>query len=461
MPLKLKLSLGITVVLAVTVVLLSAMLLRQQQQTLTVEMKKRGQTIAQNLAASAKNPLVSDDELTLNLLVKEALKDPDIAYVAITDEKGKIMAHSDVHRVGRGLERPAGLQPLGKEPLVQTYEAAGDGNIIDFSVPLSFRQVPIGALYLGVSQRANGEALALARRNAIYVSMAMVILGIAGAFTLGYRLSRPISRLMEGTRAVAEGNYAITLHVPSRDEIGALTQSFNDMATSLREKDAIKREKDAIKRAFTRYVAREVVTEILRDPDKIVLTGERREVTVLFCDVRGFTSISERLRPEDVVSLLNAFYTLMIDTIFKHDGTLDKFLGDGVMAVFGAPIFHHDHALRALRTALAMQAGIRELSERRAAEGRAPLRIGIGVNAGSAVAGSVGTEARMEYTVIGDSVNLASRLESYAKPGQILIAEHTYDVVKNAIEARALGRLKVRGKEEDLEVYEVLGVRGE
>src|SRR4029077_78155 len=198
MPLKLKLSLVITVVLAVTVVLLSAMLLRQQQRTLTAEMVKRGLTIAQNLAASAKNPLVSDDELTLNLLVKEALKDHDVAYVAITDEKGKTLAHSDVHRVGRPLERPPGLKPLGKELLFQTYETKGGDEIIDFSVPLSFRQVSIGALYLGVSQRANAAALAQARYNAIFVSVAMVFLGIFGAFTLGYRLSRPISRLMEG-----------------------------------------------------------------------------------------------------------------------------------------------------------------------------------------------------------------------------------------------------------------------
>ena len=453
MPLKLKLSLVITVVLAMTVVLLSAMLLRQQQNALTAEMVKRGLTIAQNLAASAKNPLVGDDEPTLNLLVKEALKDPDVAYVAITDEKGRALAHSDMHLVGRPLERPEQLKPLGSELLVQTYAADG-ADVIDFSIPLSFRQVPVGALYLGVSQRANAAALARARYNAIFVSVTMVLLGIGGAFALGTVLSRPISRLMEGTRAIADGNYAITLHVPSRDEIGELTQSFNEMAASLREKDAIKR-------AFTRYVAREVVTEILKDPDKIVLTGERREVTVLFCDVRGFTSISERLSPEEVVSLLNAFYTLMIDTTFKHDGTLDKFLGDGVMAVFGAPIFHPDHSVRALRTALAMQAGIRELSAQRVAEGKAPLKIGIGVNAGSAVAGNVGTEARMEYTVIGDSVNLAARLESYAKAGQILISAATYALVKKAIDARPLGRMKVRGKEDELDVYEVLGVRGE
>jgi adenylate cyclase len=453
MSLKLKLSLIVTTLLTLTVVLVSAMLLRQQQKTLTAEMVKRGLAIAQNVAASAKPALVSDDEPTLNLLVKDVMKDGDVAYVAITDEKGKALAHSDVGLVGRRFERTAGLAPLGNDLLVQTYHAPGAGDLIDFSVPLTFRNVRVGALYLGFSQRSTAAALARARNNAILVSVAMVLLGIGGAITLAAFLSRPISQLMEGTRAIADGNFAITLHVPSGDEIGALTRSFNEMAASLREKDAIKR-------AFTRYVAREVVTEILKDPDKIVLTGERRDVTVLFCDVRGFTSISERLPPEEVVAMLNAFYTLMIDTTFKHDGTLDKFLGDGVMSVFGAPIYHADHTLRAVRTALAMQAGMRELSARRVAEGKAPLTVGIGINAGEAVAGSVGTEARMEYTVVGDTVNLAARLEAVAKPGQILISSAILTKLGEAVGARPLGRMRVKGKEEEIEVYDVVAVRG-
>jgi adenylate cyclase len=257
---------------------------------------------------------------------------------------------------------------------------------------------------------------------------------------------------MEGTRAIATGNFAISLPVPSGDEIGDLTRSFNQMAQSLREKDLIKR-------AFTRYVAREVVDEILKDPENLVLTGERRDVTVLFCDIRGFTSTSEKLTPEEVVTLLNTFYNLMIDTTFKEDGTLDKFLGDGVMAVFGAPIYHQDHSLRAIRTALAMQAGMRNLSARRALEGKPAIEVGIGINAGDAVAGTVGTEARMEYTVIGDSVNLASRLQSHSKAGQILISEQTYLKVQAAVEAQSLGRVRVKGKEDEIGVYEVIGMR--
>ena len=183
-------------------------------------------------------------------------------------------------------------------------------------------------------------------------------------------------------------------------------------------------------------------------------------MTILFCDMRGFTPLAERLSPEEVVLILNEYYELMIDTTFKEDGTLDKFLGDGVMAIFGAPILHPDHSIQAVRTALAMQLGVTELSHKRVREGKDPIAVGIGISAGEAVAGTVGTEDRMEYTVIGDSVNLAARLESTAKPGQILISERTYRNVKEPVNVRALASLRVRGEQEPVEVYEVLGLTG-
>ena len=452
--LKVKFSLLITTLVVLTVALVSFFLLRQQQQALTLEMTKRGQTIAEHLAAGGKAALVASDDLTLNVLVKEAMNDPDVAYVAFVDEEGSVRAHSDVALIGKPLVRRPGLIPLGDKPVIQTYRAESRRQIIDFAVPLMYSQVPVGGLYVGFSKDAIAAALASARNRATVATVALVLIGIGGAVGLATLLSRPIFRLMAGTRAIAEGNFQIALPVTSRDELGTLTESFNQMARSLREKEMIKR-------AFTRYVAREVVEEVLKDPEQMTLTGERREVTVLFCDIRGFTPLAERLTPEEVVSLLNEFYTLMIETTFKHDGTLDKFLGDAVMAVFGAPIAHPDHAIRSVRTALDMRNGIAELNERRVAQGKVPIGIGIGLSLGEVVAGTVGTEDRMEYTVIGDSVNLAARLVANARPaGRILISQRTYEAVKDIVEVKGLGPLKVKGKEEEVEVYEVLSLVG-
>ena len=449
--LKFKLGLLITSLVVSTVLLISFFLLRQQQRSLTAEMTKRGLTIARDLAASAKNALVTNDDLTLNLLLKDAMRDEDVAYVIFADQDAKILAHRDVSLVGKPLERAPGLKPVMNDLLVQIYADPREGRLIDFAVPLEFSKVRLGTLYLGFSEKSIQRNLAQARNQTLVITVVMILLGIAGAVGLSLILTRPVLRLVEGTKAIAAGNFQVALKVSSRDEIGDLVESFNQMAKSLREKEQMKQ-------AFVRYVAREVVEEILKNPEQIALTGERREVSVLFCDIRGFTPLSERLSAEDVVTLLNEFYTLMIDTVFKHEGTLDKFLGDAVMAVFGAPVSRQDHSIRAIRTALAMQAGIQELSAKRVQEGKDPIAVGIGVSAGEAVAGSVGTENRMEYTVIGDRVNLAARLEANASPGQILISQWTYEKVEKLVNARSLGYFKVKGKEEEVEVYEVLGL---
>jgi adenylate cyclase len=449
--LKVKLTLLITTLLVLTVLLVSVFLVRQEQESLTHEMTKRGRTIARDLANASKNPMLSNDDLTLSLLVQDAMKDPDVVYVIFAGADGKVVAHQDLSQIGQQVQRPNGLPLAAGDTQVTPFIDPKQGKVIDFAVPLVFSKVSVGSLYLGFSRKPIDQAVASARNSTIVISAAMVVVGILGAVGLATVLSRPVLRLVEGTRAVSAGNFDVHLPVTSRDEIGALTESFNQMAKNLREKEMIKR-------AFTRYVARQVVDEILKDPEKLALKEERRDVTVLFCDMRGFTSLAERLSPEDVVGVLNDFYTLMVDTTAKNDGIVDKFLGDGVMAIFGAPIVHEDHASRAVKTALAMQAGVAELSRKRAREGKDPIAVGIGVSAGEAVAGTVGTEDRMEYTVIGDSVNLAARLESNAKPGQILISQRTQQKVDGLVNVRALGAIRVKGKEEQVEVYEVLGM---
>ena len=451
LPLKVKLSLLITTLVALAVLLVSFSLLRRQEQALTEAVTRRGLSMAANLAAGGKSALATNDDLALNILIREALRDRDVAYVVFADEKGLVHAHSDVTLIGKPVVRPETLKPVGKELLVQKYRTSSDAEIIDISVPLVFSKTPLGTLYVGFATRPITAAVSQARNQAVVITAFMVVLGLAGAVALATLLARPIHRLMEATDAVAQGDFSVSVPVTTRDELGVLTESFNRMAKSLREKEMIKR-------AFTRYVAREVVAEVLKDPEHAMLTGERREVTVLFCDIRGFTSMTEHLSPEQVVKVLNEFYTLMIETVFKHDGTLDKFLGDAVMAVFGAPIRHPDHAARAVMTALDMRQAIADLGVRRRAARQGAFEVGIGVSLGEVVAGTVGTEERMEYTVIGDSVNIAAWLQDRAKPGSILLTRRTYEAVKDLVNAKSLGTMKVKGKKEGVEVYEVRGL---
>jgi adenylate cyclase len=450
--LKLKLSLLITGLVTIAVFLVGFSLLSRQEEALTEAVKKRGLTIAANLAAGGKSALVTNDDLALNILVKEAMRDGDLAYVAFADDNNVVHAHSDVTQMGKPMARPAELKAADDQLLIQTYRAGKD-EIIDFAVPLVFSKTAVGTLYVGFNTQAITAAVSRARNQAAVITAVMILLGVAGAVALSTVLSRPIFRLVKATEEVAAGRFEVSVRVTSRDELGMLTESFNRMVRSLREGVMIKS-------AFARYVAREVAEEIFKDPEHAdSLRGERSEVTVLFCDIRGFTSLSERLTPEEVVSLLNDFYTLMIEATTKHDGILDKFLGDAVMAVFGAPILPHaDHARRAVLTALDMRNAVAGLSQRRAAAGKESIDVGIGVSLGEVVAGTVGTEKRVEYTVIGDSVNVAARLVSQAKPGTIQLSRRTYDAVKDLVDAKPLGATKVRGKEEEVEVYEVRGL---
>jgi len=451
-PLAVKLSLLITLLIVLSVLLVGDFLLQRAETGLTAEITKRGYTIARDLAASAKNPLVTQDDLTLSILVRDAMRNEDVAYAVIADENGKVVAHgSDLNMIGKPLARPGGLKSIGDQMLVQTYADAKGGHIIDIAVPMEFSKVPLGALYLGFSDRSIRQTIARARHQTLWITAVMILGGIGGAIGLGIVLTKPIHKLAQGTKAIAAGSFDITLPIVARDEIGDLTESFNDMAKSLREKEKIKH-------AFSSYVARQVVDEILKNPDDIMLSGARRDVSVIFCDMRGFTPLAERLPPEEVVAALNDFYSLMIDTTIKQDGTINKFLGDAVMAIFGAPVGYPDHCLRAVKTALAMQRGIAELSTKRVMQGKEPMAIGIGISAGEAVAGTVGTERQMEYTVIGDKVNLAARLESNAKPGQILVSADAYMQVADLVDARCLGAMTVKGKEEEVTVYEILGL---
>lgn len=207
-----------------------------------------------------------------------------------------------------------------------------------------------------------------------------------------------------------------------------------------------------------RFLSPSIVEEVMKHDTALELGGRKRTVTTMFCDVRGFTSIAEKVSPNDLVDMLNEHFTAMTAIIFEFDGTLDKFIGDEIMAVFGSPVTKGEDALRCVRAAIMMQATNAELNEKRAKEGRPVFELGIGVATGDAIAGYVGSPDRMEFTVIGDRVNTARRLCSIAEPGQVIISKATYDDVQDYVRAKPIGTVMLKGKEEPVHAYEVEGL---
>jgi adenylate cyclase len=221
------------------------------------------------------------------------------------------------------------------------------------------------------------------------------------------------------------------------------------------------KEKKYIRSTFSKFVSKSVVDELLKHPDKLKLGGEKKILTVLFSDIRGFTSISERLTPEELVEHLNVYLQEMTELVFKYQGTLDKYVGDEIMAFWGAPIPFEDHALQACRSAIEQMDKLHELNRAWEAEGKPSLNIGIGLNTGPMVVGNMGSASRMDYTLMGDNVNLGARLEGTNKvyKTNIIISENTYEHVKEHVIVRELDLIRVKGKEQPVVIYELIDVK--
>jgi len=219
------------------------------------------------------------------------------------------------------------------------------------------------------------------------------------------------------------------------------------------------KERKKIKGAFTYYVSSSVVNEMLKHPEKLKLGGDRKELSVLFSDIRGFTTIAEGLTPEELVHLLNEYLTIMTDIVFKYDGTLDKYMGDAIMAIFGAPLDLPDHPIKACHSALEMIEELKNLNQKWIAEGKHPMDIGIGINTGPMMVGNMGSAQRFDFTVMGDSVNLGSRLEGVNKSYKtnIIISEFTFQRVKNEFTCMELDSVRVKGKKRPVRIYSLVG----
>lgn len=218
--------------------------------------------------------------------------------------------------------------------------------------------------------------------------------------------------------------------------------------------DRLEKQNALLHNVLTRYMAEDLTNHILHDPEKYLkLGGESRIVTVLFADIRGFTRFSERYTPTHVVDVLNMVFAELTKVVFEYGGTFDKYLGDAIMAFFGAPVSYEDDSLRAVRAALAMQTVFDDIVEKNVHHGIKDLGLGIGMNTGEAIVGNVGSEKVMDYTVIGDTANVAKRLQEIAVKGQIIIGETTYHIVKEHVTAEELLQQYVEGRDDPVIYY--------
>ncbi len=316
----------------------------------------------------------------------------------------------------------------------------------------SFRKIGTGGCGIIATveeDKAFEEVYNIQRRN-IYIMIIVLTSVIMVIFYFGKSITTPIIDLVGATKKIKEGDYSVGITPTTRDEIGELTSSFIEMGRGLEEREKIKS-------AFGKFVNKEIAEAAMRD--ELTLGGERKTVAILFSDIRSFTAISEKLQPEEVVEFLNLYMTRMVDCVNRSHGVVDKFIGDAIMAVWGTPVSKGNDTENAVNGALMMRSALLEFNSDRGSERKPYIRIGCGINTGQVLAGQIGSEDRMEYTVIGDAVNLASRVEALNKPfgTDILISEDSYALVKDIFAVERMQSIKVKGKEQPQQIYAVLG----
>lgn len=321
----------------------------------------------------------------------------------------------------------------------------------------AIRKLSVGQLCVATSTPVSlvyAAALAVTRQN-LYLGGIVLILSILAVWFFSRTMTRPVMSLVDASRRIEAGEFELDLKPSTKDELGLLTESFTQMGRGLAERERVKE-------TFGKFVNREIAERALKG--ELSLGGTRRTATIFFCDIRSFTALSEKFPPEDVVEFLNAYFTRMVECIETTGGVVDKFIGDAIMAVWGALVSTgsaRDDALQAIRSALMMRQALIEYNSTRGGERRPVVGIGCGMNTGPCVVGQIGSPQRMEYTAIGDTVNLASRIEALNKPfgTDILVSQDTYELIQDEVIAAKMPAIKVKGKTAELSIYALINLK--
>ncbi len=448
----LQLSMATTIIICLVVALLSVGILLRQRDRLKDQMETIGKVSLSYFANDARIPMIENNTLRLNTLINEAGSVPGLVYATIVDNKNQVLADTDNDKIGTFFEGFPQQENKKEQNGITHFEyiAPPDQRILNLTSPISFKEKKLGDVHVGVSLNFIEQVIKEERWNIIGMTLFLVLIGIVITVGLGLWFSRPILKLVMATREISMGNYGHKVELDRKDELGNLAVEFNKMSDELWVKSLMQD-------SFGKYVGSEVLEMIMNNPENTWLKGNRSEATIIFTDVRGFTEYAEEKQPEELVEELNECFEIQTSAILDHGGYIDKFIGDAVLGVFGVPVYHKDHIERAVRAAIDMQVALKNASK----DNRNQLltSIGIGINSGVVVSGNIGSQVKIEYTVVGDSVNVASRLNNLAGPGEVIISGVIYEQIRNMVAVEALPPQELKGKSDPIEIYKVLGIK--
>ena len=450
-PIWLQLSLAITLIVTLTIFLLDFFVLNRQKDRLYRQTLKVGMVSLTYFNTNARIPLLEDNILQLNTLIKNANEVEGLQYAIIIDQKKEIKAHTDHQQIGaefKQIDHMSQTQQEGDTSYFEYTLPTGE-RVLNLSRPIIFKEKFLGDVHVGVSIDFIEEDVRRERLSILWMTALIISFGITIAIYFGLRFSRPISQLVKATQDIRKGKFHHNIDLRRRDELGNLAYAFNQMNEELWAKSLMQE-------SFGKYVGPQILDLIMENPENTWLQGQTNEATILFADIRGFTTYSESKAPKVIVEELNQFFEFASKAILDHEGYIDKFIGDGVLAVFGVPVYHKNHIKNAVAAAFEMQKAFHSAGP---TENVLLSSIGIGIHTGLVVSGNIGSPVKMEYTVIGDSVNIASRISEIAEPGEIIISSNIYQQIPDFIDAEPLRPHKIKGRSRPIRTYRALYIK--
>ncbi|MBO9667836.1 MAG: HAMP domain-containing protein [Bdellovibrio sp.] len=388
--------------------------------------------------------------------IQKPFTDPSERTQYLIDRNGELLAHKDEQKamarfnmsqypfVEKAMET--------KSPQYQTKFVDPDSgeNYFGASVKTSYGVAVISQTSEATILEVSNEV----KRRSVFVAGSAISLAIFFIFLFSMTLTSPIEKLAEMINLVSKGNFEVKARaqVRSHDEVGDLAEAFDHMTEGLKERDKVKS-------LFSKFHGSSVAEDLISKD--IGVGGQSKDVVVFFSDIRGFTAFSEKRSPEEVVEMLNEYFGVMVKIINSHGGVVDKFIGDAIMAVWGAPRSSNQDAQKALRACLEMRKALESLNEKRIARGQPAINIGMGLHAGTAISGTIGSDERMEYTVIGNTVNTASRIEASTKAfgADLLVTDTVIEKVGEDFKVELAGAAEVKGRSEAIKMYKVRAYR--